>query len=455
MTTRTIPVLLALAALAGCAGTSTDRTGKPTEGKATVLTLANANFEPSDLQPFADAVRKASAGRLQIRFLNDYRQGEATAEKGIIEDVRDGKADLAWVGARAFDWVGDRAFEPLQAPLLIDSYEAERAVLRSDVPATLLASLKPLGLDGVGILPGPLRKIVAAKRLDGPAYLSGLTVAFSGGPAVESALHTLGAVPVRVASGAKWAGWGASETQLAAAAGNHLEDGADYLAANLNLWPRFPVIFAGPSARKKLSGDEMALLRRAVIAAQGPAFAAIAAAERGAMRQLCRGMEVGDLPPRDLAALRNAAQPAYDAMAGDPAAAKVLGRVKAVRAGVDAPAASAPKCPPKPAGASALEGTWEGSVRINGTLARLRWVISGGTYKELEQAGSGWTVGDEGTISVYRDHFEIVSSGDGATNSGHWRLDGNTLKISGFGTAETDPLGVKIFSGHPWTRTGD
>jgi TRAP-type C4-dicarboxylate transport system substrate-binding protein len=452
MTTRTLPTLLALAALAGCGSASTDRTGKPEQGKVTVLTLANVNFQPDDVQPFADAVLKASGGHLRIRFLNDWRKGQPAAEKGVIEDVRDGKSDLGWVGARAFDWVGDRTFEPLQAPLLIDSYDAERAVLGSDVPAAVLQTLKPLGLEGIGILPGPLRKLMATKAVTTPQDLQDLEVAFSGGPGIEASLRTLGADPVRIPSGTQWSGWDATETHLQAAAGNHYQDEARYLATNLNLWPRFPVIFAGPSARSKLTSDEMAMLRRAAIGAQGPAFAAIADAERGAMTQLCRAVQVSDLSPQDLEALRAAAQPIYDSMAEDPTVAKVLEQLQALRDDTDVPASAAPKCPAKPAGTSALDGTWEGSVRIDGRLVHLRWVIAKGAYKLLELDGGRWAVGDEGKISVYRDHFEATSSGDGSTNSGHWERDGDTLKISDFGTADTDPVGVKIFAGHPWKR---
>jgi TRAP-type C4-dicarboxylate transport system substrate-binding protein len=451
MTARAALLVLVVALLAGCGG-GTDRTGKPTQGKVTVLTLANANFQPYELQPFADAVRTASGGRLRIRFLNDYRKDEPAAEKGIIDDVRHGKADLAWVGARAFDWVGDHAFEPLQAPLLIDSYDAERAVLRSDVPATLLASLKPLGLDGLGILPGPLRKLVTVKELRASRGLAGMTVAFSGGPAVEAALRTLGAEPLRIASGPTSAAWDASETHLQAAAGNHVDDDAGFLAANVNLWPRFPVIFAGPSARKQLSAGELALLRRAAVAARRPVFAAIAAAERGAMTQLCKGLDVRELSPQGLRGLREAAQPVYDSMAEDPAAAEVLERLEHLRAGVGAPASGAPKCPAKAAGPSPLDGTWVGQAHIVGPLTRFRWVIARGVYKQLELAGGRWVVGDEGKISVYRDHFEIVSSGDGSHTTGTWHLDGDTLRISHFGTADSDPIGVKVFAGHPWRR---
>jgi TRAP-type C4-dicarboxylate transport system substrate-binding protein len=453
MTRRVLLIVLATAALAGCGG-GTDRTGKPTQGKVTVLTLANANFQPQDVQPFADAARELSGGHLRIRFLNDWRRGQPAAEKGLIEDVRAGKADLGWTGARAFDWVGDHAFEPLQAPLLIDSYDAERAVLRSNVPATVLATLRPLGLEGVGILPGPLRKLLATKRITGPRDLQGLKVAFSGGPAVEAALRTLGANPLRVASGAQWSGWDASETHLQAAAGNHLEDQARYLTGNVNLWPRFPVIFAGPSARKRLSSDEMALLRRAVVVSQGPAFAAITRSERAAMSQLCRALQVTDASAGDLAALRDAARAVYDSMAEHPAAAKVLEQLQTVREDIDVPASGIPDCPAKPSGVSALDGTWKGSVRMAGQVVHLRWDIDNGTYQEFERDGGRWIVGDEGKISVYRDHLEIVSAGDGSATAGHWQLHGRTLTISDFGTAETDPIGVKIFAGHEWKRSG-
>ena len=41
----------------------------------------------------------------------------------LIHAVASGKADLGWAGARIFDAVGIRDFNPLQAPMLVDSYE--------------------------------------------------------------------------------------------------------------------------------------------------------------------------------------------------------------------------------------------------------------------------------------------------------------------------------------------
>ena len=441
-------LLLVVALLSGC-GSSTDRTGKRKQGHVTVLTFGNVNYAPGELQPFADQVARLSGGHVRIRFVNDYRNGQLEQEKSLIDDVRAGKLDLGWAGARAFDRVGATAFEAFQAPLLIDSYEAERAVLNSPVPAAALKTLEPLGIEGIGILPGPMRKLVSAKRpIVEPADLQGLRTAFSGGPATENALRTLGAEPVRIASGTKWDGWDAAEAQLSSIAGNHFEDEAGHLSSNVNLWPRLPVVFAGPSARRKLSGDQLALLRRAAVAAGPPGFETIQNGERAAMQQLCRSMQVTTASPAQLEALRTTAQPAYDAIAHDAAAAPLLHKLESIREGVDEPASSAPRCA---AGeSSALDGTWVGSVKINGATKRLRWVIGKGAYKEYEEVGGQWTIGDEGTIAVYRDHFQAVSAGDGSTNPGRWKISGNTLRISDFGAS--DPIGQRIFAGHTWTR---
>ena len=62
-------------------------------------------------------VEELSRGRLQIRFENSWGQGrDGNAEVNLIRDVQAGKADLGWVGSRAFDLVGVRAFGPLHAP---------------------------------------------------------------------------------------------------------------------------------------------------------------------------------------------------------------------------------------------------------------------------------------------------------------------------------------------------
>ena len=76
----------------------------------------------------------------------------------MIRDVEAGKADLGWAGSRAFDNVGVQSFDALHAPLLIDNYPLEHKVLESPLCHEMLEGLEPVGLVGIGILPGPMRK---------------------------------------------------------------------------------------------------------------------------------------------------------------------------------------------------------------------------------------------------------------------------------------------------------
>ena len=131
--------------------------------------MANGNGLPLELEPFAAAVARLSNETLRIEFKNDWREGTSGYETGVIGDVKAGKADLGWAGSRAFDSVGVPAFDALHAPLLIDSYALEQRVLQSPLVGEMLDGLKPLGVVGLGILPGPLRKPLGVSRLVRPA----------------------------------------------------------------------------------------------------------------------------------------------------------------------------------------------------------------------------------------------------------------------------------------------
>lgn len=126
---------------------------------ARVLRVAHIDAGPIDVPTgwFADAVAERSGGALRIEFGFGCCGREADVEQVLLEQVVSGEADLGWVGVRAFASAGTTAFEPLITPLLIRSYAAEQAVLESGVANGLLAQLQPLGLVGLGLLPGSLR----------------------------------------------------------------------------------------------------------------------------------------------------------------------------------------------------------------------------------------------------------------------------------------------------------
>src|SRR3954471_5137934 len=122
-------LMTVMAACAGCGSTTEDKAGGTRPGHPLVLTLASGNDQPLEVQAFADAVARESHGTLRIRFRNAWRRGRADYEHALIGDVRAGRADLGWVGARAWDDVGVRSLDALGAPFLVDDYALEQRVV--------------------------------------------------------------------------------------------------------------------------------------------------------------------------------------------------------------------------------------------------------------------------------------------------------------------------------------
>ena len=83
--------LVAAVAVAGCGGTNTDKAGGARGVKLTVLTMANGNGHPGELEPFAAAAERLSGGTLRIEFKNAWRAGTPDYENGLIDDVKVGQ----------------------------------------------------------------------------------------------------------------------------------------------------------------------------------------------------------------------------------------------------------------------------------------------------------------------------------------------------------------------------
>ena len=106
-----------------------------------------------------------------------------------------------WAGsARACSTpIGDTDFQALTAPMLIDSYPLQQAVLDSDIPAQMLAGLDELGVHGIAVLADGLRKPIAAARpLLRPADYEGITFQAFRSLEHAAAIRALGATPTDV-----------------------------------------------------------------------------------------------------------------------------------------------------------------------------------------------------------------------------------------------------------------
>ena len=113
--------------------------------------------DTQDITYFARQVHQLSGGQMNIRILWRVTPEATNSEPATAALVKDGKVDLGWIGARAWDTLGVRSFQALQAPFLIDSYPLLDAVLRSPMASHMLAGLDQAGFTGLGLYPGQLR----------------------------------------------------------------------------------------------------------------------------------------------------------------------------------------------------------------------------------------------------------------------------------------------------------
>jgi TRAP-type C4-dicarboxylate transport system substrate-binding protein len=462
--------------LAGCGGGSSDKAGGAQKPKPTVLTMADGNGGPGELEPFAAAARRLSGGTLRIEFKSAWRDGTSGYETGLIGDVKAGKADLGWAGSRAFDSVGVRAFDALHAPLLVDSYALERRVLESPLVGAMLGGLDPLGVVGLGILPGPLRKPLGVSRLVRRADYAGKTLALQRSDVAEQTLGALGARGAEIPSGGAIDAYDGIEQQIESIDNNGYDKRDKYLTSNVNLWPRPIVLFMNRKAFNGLSGRQRAALRDAARVALPATLMAEQASEKEGAASLCRrGVTFVTAGNADLVALRRAVQPVYDRLRRDAKTKAAIEQIQAMRS-------EAPPTPDAPACSntgSAPVGTRpatpiDGVYRVHTTPEDLRaagassgevvpenygsfeMVLDRGRFTQQQPegdsaAGTYTAVGDTVTLTFTRGTGGENKNRPGEVFDFHWSLYRDQLTLEPVeGKVSPAPMLAK-----PWRRIGN
>jgi TRAP-type C4-dicarboxylate transport system substrate-binding protein len=393
-----LAVAVALGA-AACAGGG-DKAGGGPEPAAHVVarpigkpvTLTIAAVDSLWAEEFAAAASRLSGGAIRIRpryggnAIVDY-------ERTLVGHVRAGRADLASVGARSWDRMGVKSFQPLVAPFLVDSLELERRVLARPGARRALAGVEPLGLVGLALLPGPLRRPLGVTRpLLGPADFRGATIGTRLGGVAESTLRALGATPKGYRIGALGRVDGA-ELDAATILNNGYDAGTSTLTGNVVLWARPETIVASRTAFARLEPAQRAVLLRAGRAAVGPVAARIAREQREALAELCgRGrLTLAPASATQVDGLRAAARPVVASLRRDPATRRLLGEIERLKRGIPADEL---RCESS-TGARALQGWW----------------TAGGTTLELQDgrwtartASRSWS----GTYAVEGSRLRLV-----------------------------------------------
>jgi TRAP-type C4-dicarboxylate transport system substrate-binding protein len=344
---------------AACAATSSgaDKAGNVQHDTTVVLRIGSTPGGLADVPPVADFVRtvaRLSSGTIQIEVTNQWGNFAPDAEADVVRKTELGTLDLGWAGSRVFDTLGDPAFAALSVAMLIDSHALANAVLRSDLPNRMLASLPPLGLTGLALLGDELRFPVGVRNaLLAPSDWRGLSIGTYRSRMQEDAVRALGATPVvafgpyrnhYVANGTiqgfefdvrRYAqqGWGSKA--------------APYVTINVALWPQFDVLFANPDRLASLTDQQRGWLEEAAHDA-APNSSGDASDRDPFIGQACAaGAHFVLAPPSALAALHRAFAPLYRSLERDRQTSEFLREIQNLKqttppgAGFDIPPACA------------------------------------------------------------------------------------------------------------------
>ncbi|MFI7709300.1 hypothetical protein [Nonomuraea sp. NPDC049480] len=342
---KTVALGCALLALTGCGSAGTvDQAGGTDTAEPVVLTMAGIR-DAAEAEDFVAQVERLSGGAVRIEATRRWRANDPEAEADLVREVRAGTYTLGVVGARAWHGLGVRSFDALLAPLEIADLTLEQAVLGdAGLTSQMLQGPAALGLEGIGILPGPLRRPAGVERqFLGPADYKGAGIAISAGEVAARSLAALGVTAVRHAfEGSPVNGFDGVELQIAAVRDNRYDGVLRSLTADVSLWPRPLTIVA---SRHALTPDQRDLLRRAALAAVPDSIEFIRSFEQEAISVLCRrdAIKLVTAGPERVRELRAAFAPVYAWLEEDRQTKDFLVRMRALRDRT--PAEQALTCP--------------------------------------------------------------------------------------------------------------
>jgi TRAP-type C4-dicarboxylate transport system substrate-binding protein len=359
----TLAVVLAAPA---CSGSDVDKAGGTRTAPPVVLTLANHEVGPQDVQFWIDEVQRRSGGSLRIQVTNRWRDRESAYDKATIADVQAGKVQLAKVNARVYDTVGVASFQALVAPFLIDNQTLQRRVLESDLVGEMLAGTGKLDLVGLAVLPTRLRKPLGVSRpLVTVEDYRGARVGTREGEVAKTTFAALGATAVETIPGVRRSDLDGIELDFGL---NEYEQQAKAFTSNVTFWPRPVTLVINRKAFESLTPSQQDALRQAgsaVLSRQLDDQSGLSASDG---RILCRrGIRFVRASVQDLAALRRAVQPVYDKLEGNAETRSFLQRILAMKQETRAASTpDSPDCAPSgttagTAGQTALDGVYRTS----------------------------------------------------------------------------------------------
>jgi TRAP-type C4-dicarboxylate transport system substrate-binding protein len=484
MTSRSVLAALVLAmitafAAAGCGGGGAGDDKAGGSGTPVVLRLANT-YSPLSEAPaveyFAKHVEELSGGNLRIDAVDRWGDFASDAEQQVVRDVSAGEVDLGWAGTRVFDTMGVKSFQALTAPMLVDSYALENAVIESGITDQMMQGLDQVGVVGLGVLADGLRKPIGVTGpILGPADWRGITFGTLRSDGQAKAIRALGATPAQVFGKEREEGVEnrtiqGFEMNIWLYQANVLPHLAPYVTANVVLWPQMDVLLANPVRLAALTTKQRGWLEEAARDAAARS-AALADKDARTLGKACEsGARFAEASEADLAALETAFVPVYANLQQHPETKAFIERIQELKASNSSGSLLVipPDCRGEApvVGASGLgtipkylngiyryELTREDAIAVDPEAPDLDEYPRVSTVK-MEDGRFSINDGDlTGTYTVQGDRitFDIPEFGYGNTFTFSVDTEGD-LHLTP--VQPMDPGDAFEFSTHPWTKIG-
>ncbi len=449
--------LLAVAAViaTGCGAESTGSGGSvatavPAESdEAVVLRLANSYGELDQLPAvayFVDRVEELSGGEIVITVADSYGNFTPDVEGRIVSHVATGDMDLGWVGSRVFDTIGVKSLEALTAPMLVDSYALQYAIIESGMTDEMLRSLDDVGVVGLGVLADGLRKPIGINGpIVGPADWAGIGFGTYTSEVQEQTIRALGATPAQVFGPRREAAIlddtiGGFEMGLLIYQDPKWVELAPYVTVNVNLWPQMDVLIASPDGIETLTDEQRGWLQEAAADAASRS-GALADTETAAVEVACEsGARFAEASDANVAALRDMLAPVYAELESDPHTKMFIEQIQALKEST--PAEGQPVIPAgctgeatHPANGGLAADPLEGEWLQESTCADALEAVRRGVEPDVLEA-SDWSCESPGTqarIARFADGRMVVldlPEHEVGLSASYELLDGQTFALS-------------------------
>jgi tripartite ATP-independent transporter DctP family solute receptor len=337
--------------LAACGDDDDDDSGTGDESAEVTLRLGYVTTAEHPYGQAVDAfvaqVEEETGGRLAIETLPTYPGGDVP----LLEDVRSGAVEMASVSTATWGSQGVSAFDALQAPFLITNYELEREVLTGDIAEDMLAATEEIGLVGLAIHEGGLRKPVGADNpIVSPADWEGLKIRSVESDPLRLGLESLGAEPTPIPlpdvyNALRDGVVDGMEGNLGLIQTQQYYEVAKYATLNVNLWPFPTALVINQGSYDGLSEDFQTALTDAATDVPGISLDIVSAPSELPQTLCDEGFRFANATDQQIGALEQEAQTAIDQLSEDEQTADFITRIRELKEAQEAPEAASPDLP--------------------------------------------------------------------------------------------------------------